>query len=126
MINPGLQDPRNHIHFQDDAPVALDDIGQTTIIVLGLRRTDLQEARLEQLNKIKMSFRIAYLKALAAFFDQDEELKQKSISEFEQFIEEMRRADAKFSSMAQDLINQLLKEVEVFGQTLTKFNPQQN
>jgi len=123
LINPGLQDPRDHIHFQDDAPVALDDIGQTTITVLGLRRTDLQEARLEQLNKIKMSFRIVYLKALAAFFDQDEELKRKSISEFEQFIEEVRGADAKFSSMAQDSIDQLLREIEVFGQTLMKSNP---
>lgn len=123
LINPALQDPRNHIRFKADAPEGLDDIGRTTIKVLGLRRKDLQEARLEQFNKIKMNFGLVYLKALAAFFEQDEELKRKYTSEFETFIEEVRRADAKFSSMAQDLIEQLLKDTEVFGQTLTKSNP---
>jgi uncharacterized protein (TIGR02646 family) len=123
LINPGLQDPRNHIRFQKDAPVASDDIGQTTIKVLGLRRKDLQEARLEQFNKIKMNFGLLYVKALAAFFDQDDEVKRKSKAELDKFIEEARRADAKFSSMTQDLIDQLLKDVEVFGQTLTKSTP---
>lgn len=123
LINPALQDPRNHIRFKEDAPEGLDDIGRTTIKVLGLRRKALREARLEQSNKIKMNFSLVYLKALAAF-DQEDEVKQKSRAEFDKFMEEATRADAKFSSMAQDLIDQLLNDVAVYGQTLTKSNPQ--
>jgi uncharacterized protein (TIGR02646 family) len=45
LVDPALEDPRDHIRFDGDAPYALTDRGQETIDRLGLRRGDLREER---------------------------------------------------------------------------------
>jgi len=53
LINPTLEDPRDHIRFRGDAPEPLTEIGRITIQYLGLRRAHLEEDRRERLARLK-------------------------------------------------------------------------
>lgn len=55
LINPSITNPENYISFREEVPYALNnnDYGKTTIKVVGLDRDNLNDVRLEQLNKLK-------------------------------------------------------------------------
>jgi uncharacterized protein (TIGR02646 family) len=52
LVDPGSEDPRDHIRYSGDSPYALTPRGQTTIDRLGLRRGDLGEARRDLLTTL--------------------------------------------------------------------------
>jgi hypothetical protein len=104
LVNPGAQDPRDHIHFRDDAPEPITNKGRITIDVVGLDRPSLREDRLEK---------IAILRAwrditkLAATRPHDREL-QNLANGFRNFLASAILPYAEFSSMAQDFLNDQL------------------
>jgi hypothetical protein len=53
LIDPAAEEPRDHVRFLDDAPIALTAKGQMTIDVLGLRRTSLGEDRRRRLQMVR-------------------------------------------------------------------------
>ena len=54
IVDPGgRDDPRKHIAFRQDRAVGSTQRGRTTILVVGLNRLDLVEARLTRLGEIK-------------------------------------------------------------------------
>lgn len=52
LVDPAIQDPRDHIRFDDDLPKGITRQGRTTIDRIGLRREELREDRLSLLHQI--------------------------------------------------------------------------
>ena len=57
LVDPGAEDPRDHIQFRGDAPVWRTPRGKVTIHVLGLDRPQLAEARLSKENQIRKMYK---------------------------------------------------------------------
>ena len=96
FVNPAEEDPREHIHFEDDVPVADTPRGWHMIEEIGLRRANLAEARLvwfkiinRHIDMVKLPRRpnIAYIQ-----------------DEAREFIEKSMQPDAEFSAMVIDLV----------------------
>ena len=96
LVNPSEEDPRNHIRFEGDLPVAQTDRGRYTIEVLGLRRPSLTEKRLHWFGIIETHINI--VKAMP--FPDIEGLQ----GEAAKFLEQAMQPDAEFSSMVMELV----------------------
>ena len=100
LIDPGVEDPRDHIHFRYDAPVPQTPRGEETIDVLGLERFILVEARLKWAKIIGMAYQA--MKGLEQGQDQ-----QERIDELALFLGNSVKPSEKYSSMAIDLLDRL-------------------
>ena len=109
LVDPGSEDPRDHICFRGDAPVAPTPRGEVTICVLGLERFDLTEARL------KVAYQIRFAYRLRKMYEAMNDLEQRELDEDQQ--EDIDKADillrrsvnptSEYSSMAIDLLEKL-------------------
>jgi uncharacterized protein (TIGR02646 family) len=100
LINPTVENPRDHIHFREDMPEYLTETGKITIQYLDLCRAQLKADRRE------------WLEILKTYRDFIEVTKNSSDTEIQrmrekalQFLAEAISSEAKYSSMAQDFIN---------------------
>lgn len=98
LVDPGAEDPRDHMRFRFDAPVALAPRGEATIDVLGLERYGLADARLKWAKIIRMMYQAK--KGLEQGQDH-----QERIDELTLFLEKSVIPSAKYSSMAIDLLD---------------------
>ena len=107
LVDPGAEDPRDHIRFRFDAPVALTPRGKETKCVLGLERSDLTEARL------KVAFQIRFANGLRKLYEAMNDLEQSELNEDQKI--DIDRAQlllgrsveptSEYSSMAIDLLD---------------------
>lgn len=102
FIDPAGQNPRKHIRFDHDAPKSDTPQGRMTIDGLRLRRTELTEDRLRQIDNVNV--RLAIL-AGAKKNPDDAEL-QAEARKASQFLEAAKRPEAEFSSMVKDYLAQ--------------------
>ena len=96
FVNPTIEDPRDHIRFQDDLPIAQTERGHQTIEGLGLRRLALTEERLELFRIVQVFIQIVQMAPAADIRDLQDEASR--------FLDAARRPDAKFSSMVMDYL----------------------
>ena len=96
FVNPAEEDPREHIRFDYDLPVAQTERGRHTIEGLGLRRATLTEQRRELLEIVDTL--IAMVMSSAGTDLQFRQYKAKA----SRLLEAATEPDAKFSSMAMD------------------------
>jgi len=101
FVHPAKQNPRDHIRFEDDAPIALTPlIGRTTIKEIGLRRDALREERLNKLQELD-----TFLKIVECAKESPRSRKLQSLAgKARKFLEAAILPDAEYSSMAQDFI----------------------
>lgn len=100
LVDPGAEDPRDHIRFRYDAPLPRTPRGEETICVLGLERHQLVKARLKWAKIIRMAYQTM------------NDLKQgqghqEHIDELALFVQNSVNPSEKFSSMAIDLLDLL-------------------
>ena len=96
FINPGEENPRDHIGFRLDAPVHFSEKGKVTIEILKLdTRVKLIKARLEKLQILKLFRDVVELSMVNA----------QELDEFKQYLAEAVLPSSEFSSMAQDYLN---------------------
>jgi uncharacterized protein (TIGR02646 family) len=100
FVHPAQQNPRDHIRFEDDAPIAVTPIGGTTIEEIGLRRNFLRNERLNKLRKLDIFLEIV---EGAEKNPQHPEL-QSLAGKARAFLEAAILPSAQYSSMAQDFI----------------------
>lgn len=118
FINPALaseDDPRKHIEFDNETPKGITPRGKKIIDLLGLRRDELFEARLEHLKEIKKQLKIIrkwekLLKLNQRIDDSEirellEEAREEGIEAI-LFLENAIKPEAEFSSMTQDFLAQ--------------------
>lgn len=100
LLDPGdTEDPRNHIGFHKEVPVKLTENGRVTIENLGLDRPGLNEDRRKLLNELNRARDVVKL------FDEDPRPEtQQLVCESRDLLNGAVKPDAKFSSMAQDLL----------------------
>ena len=99
LIDPSLDEPREHIRFREDEPIALTERGRVCIELLQLRHPEFEEARRTRLRILK-KFKTSVDKALERGFTVEE-------PEIAAVIEELKESvqpTAAFSSMAIDLL----------------------
>ena len=99
FVNPTTEDPREHIYFEDDLPVARSERGWYTIEGLGLRRDPLTQQRFEWLEIIRTYIRMV---SVSSALDR-QELKNLE-AEARRFLAEAMQPEAKFSSMVVDCL----------------------
>lgn len=99
LINPGLEDPRDHIRFRNDAPMPLTEVGRVTIKTIGLRRPELSERRQERIALVKTFQRILDL----ARSSSDQRLSDLE-DEASDHLNSAARPGAEFSSMVHDYL----------------------
>ena len=102
LINPGKEDPREHIRFHMDEPIAYNNSrrGQETIKLLGLRHPELQDARQ---GKIKL---LSGLKiALTVLLDEGFDKNNTSVINIQKILSRAILPEAEFSSMAIDYLS---------------------
>lgn len=101
FVNPAQQDPRDHIRFDADAPVALTPIGRTTIEEIGLRSDYfLREERAKKLQELER-----LLQAVKCARKDPQDLESQALAcEIQEFLDAAILPDAEYSSMAQDFI----------------------
>lgn len=98
LVDPGgPDDPRDHIRFREASPEAKTDKGRKMIKIVGLRRADLSEERLERLDRLKAQGRIINLSLNGSHLDLQEEARRART-----FLEHAIMPEAKYSSMATD------------------------
>jgi uncharacterized protein (TIGR02646 family) len=99
LVNPAVDNPRDHIRFREGDPDHLTEIGRITIQVLCLRRPALDEARRE---------RLAELKSLCKWVEKLKSLPDPSIQavvrEMREKLEAAIRPEAEYCSMAIDFL----------------------
>ena len=66
LVDPASEDPGSHIRYRGAAVVAATRRGQATIDGVGLRRSDLEEARMERLNHLRCLRQIVELEGTVA------------------------------------------------------------
>lgn len=101
LINPFLEDPRNHITFHDEAPQHLDEVGRITIETLGLRRSKLDEERRSVLEQLR---RCAQIVATANRQPEIREALGEIVDDAMRVLQTAIRPEARFSSMARDFL----------------------
>ena len=95
FVNPAIDDPRRHIRFRGATPYHLTKVGRETIKGMGLRKTALEERRIERLQGLKI------------IRDLIEGAKDPSDSEVKaarEFLAAFTRPNAEYSSMVQDFL----------------------
>jgi hypothetical protein len=100
LIDPGTEDPRNHIIFHKDEPIGLTIRGHRSIELLGLRHADFAEARRTKI-AILAAFKDAVDQAIALGTSTDDPLLAGLIAVLRAAIQ----PDAEFSSMAIDFLS---------------------
>ena len=99
LVNPSQEDPREHLCFVDEVPVALTSRGRRTIEVLDLHRSALNEERLQVFKGVKMAIDIIKTE------NADPSTRSEAIQKVARtWIEEAMQPDAPFSSMVLDLV----------------------
>ena len=95
-----LDDPREHICFHLEVPMALSEKGKKSISYLGLRRPPLEEERKEKLAVLEVLIKLV---ALVPVHGSREfhSLASEAMSQLRKAIQKQ----AKFSSMAIDLVS---------------------
>ena len=96
FLNPAEEEPRRHIRFEADLPVARTLRGRHTIEGLGLRRPNLTETRLERFKIVDTYINIVKLKPSSNITGFQREARK--------FIEKAMKPDEPFSSMVLDLV----------------------
>ena len=96
FVDPAREDPRPHIRFRGAAVVSVTQWGRATIKGTGLRRSNLEEARMERLDHLELLCRIVELEGRVP------------IEQVEGARGELAEAilpSAKYSAMAQDFLD---------------------
>ena len=101
FVNPTAEDPRDHIRFVEDLPVARTERGRHTIEELDLRRSALMDQRLERIEAVKMAIDIIEIAEGMPVPDNDV-FQDKA----RRFVEKAVQPDAAFSSMVIDFLAQ--------------------
>ena len=102
FVNPSEEDPRDHIRFEMDSPVAQTERGRHTIEGLGLHRSALTEQRLHRIKEVELNIKIVEIvesmppPKREAFLD--------DVGEARSFIEKAQGSDRQFSSMVLDFV----------------------
>jgi len=99
FVNPGSDNPRDHIHFHGPEPVPKTEIGRVTIDSLGLRSPTLQEERLARLQELM--FLHECIEQLRMNTDSGS---QAVVRRSKQLLAEAKLPESKFSAMAQDFL----------------------
>ncbi len=100
LLNPAVENPRDHIRFREDMPEPLTEIGKTTIQYLDLCRAHLRADRREWLEILK---NYQDFIAVTKYYS-DPEI-QRERDKALQFLAKAASPKAKYSAMAQDFIN---------------------
>lgn len=107
FVNPVAQEPRRHIRFDRDLPRGITSRGRMTIDGIGLRRSELTEARLELLKQIDTAY--VFLNCPTNAFRAELRAKAAELqAEAREFIDAAVKPDAQFSSMAKDYVESLV------------------
>ena len=99
LINPTVENPRDHIRFREDMPEYLTEIGKITIQYLDLCRAQLKADRREWLGILK-TYRDFIEVTKNSSDTETQRMREKAL----QFLAEAISPEAKYSSMAQDFI----------------------
>jgi uncharacterized protein (TIGR02646 family) len=99
LVNPAVENPRDHIHFPAGDPEPLTEIGRITIQVLDLRRPDLGEARREWLAQLRF-----FRKFVEKQKDSTDPNTQALVRETREKLAAAIRPEAEYCSMAIDLL----------------------
>lgn len=94
LIDPSLEDPRQHINFHQDEPVGITDRGRKTITLLNLRHPHFEETRRKRFKCLKL------LKGVLEDLDSDCE----KAKEIRILLNYAVSPEAEYSSMAIDLL----------------------
>ena len=100
FINPGRDDPREHIKFYRDEPEPVTELGRETVEGLKLRRNALQECRRSLLNNL-----IHLHKVVVIGKNYDDPDMQNLVQEAKELLELASSPQSQFSSMALDFLN---------------------
>lgn len=103
LIDPAREDPRAHIRFDEEDPVALTEQGRVTIETVGLGRSPLIEERTKCLDAIKWGLVVV---DQARKLPNDTELQVKGRAARE-FLKAAQQPTAEFSSMVRDYLEDL-------------------
>jgi len=100
LLNPTIENPRDHIRFREGAPVFFTEIGRITIQVLDLERGDLDEARRERLTELKRLRDIIELEKGSANPNA-----QTLLQQVREYLATAVLPEAEYSSMARDFLD---------------------
>ncbi len=100
LVDPSEDEPRDHIKFKGDEPIALTLKGKTTIELLQLRNPDLEEARRTKLGYLS-GLRLAIDLLLVSGMDKNDPQIIDLIANLKYAV----RPEAEFSSMAIDFLS---------------------
>jgi hypothetical protein len=100
IIDPGAEDPRDHIRFHEDEPVGITERGTFNVQFLGLRHPLFEEARRALLKKLR-EIKETVEKLLAKGMSIDDPV----IFSLLASLRSAMRPDAEFSSMAIDFLS---------------------
>jgi len=99
LVNPAVENPRDHIHFPAGDPESLTEIGRITIQVLDLRRPELDEARRERLAQLRF-----FRKFVEEQKDSTDPSIQALVKEAREKLDAAIRPEAEYCSMAIDFL----------------------
>src|SRR5262249_17748615 len=99
LVNPAVENPRDHIHFPAGDLEPLTEIGRITIQILDLRRPELDEARREWLAHLRF-----FLKLVEEQKDSTDSSIQTLVKEAREKLDSAIRPEAEYCSMAIDLL----------------------
>jgi len=99
LVNPAIENPRDHIRFSEGDPEHRTEIGRVTIQVLCLRRQDLEEARKEWLAQLKF-----FRKLVEEQKDSTDPSIQALVREAREKLDAAIRPEAEHCSMAMDFL----------------------
>ncbi|MFN2393801.1 MAG: hypothetical protein ABR566_17795 [Pyrinomonadaceae bacterium] len=110
FVNPGIEDPRRHIRYRNDAPYPLTKKGAVTIKELGLladNRPFLREERLEKLKVLRYYCKVVEYSQKNPGNAELAELAENA----RKCLAELSHPAAEFSSMAKDFITDYFKNL---------------
>ena len=100
FVNPAQEDPRRHIRFRGEVAIPVTNRGRETIQGMGLWRDDLEEARREKLEPLKMLHLLVESKK-----DSAEPGDQNDLKEARKLLADACLPEAEYSAMARDFLH---------------------
>jgi hypothetical protein len=100
LVNPAVENPRDHIRFREGDPEPLTEIGRITIQVLDLRRPELDEARREWLDQLGF-----FRKLVEEQKDSTDPRMQALVRETREKLDAAIHPEAEYSAMALDFLD---------------------
>ena len=97
FVDPASEDPAVHIQFRRAEVVHLSDRGLRTIKGLGLRRSELEDARAEHLTSLDL--------LCSVIVDLDDEVTPANIEAVREWLSRATRPEARFSAMTRDFLH---------------------